>query len=187
EEREAAAGAAHRRLTLMQRSPGGAPRAHTVSRPPARRWRHRAAQPRHHGPHAGLNRQHLQQGTGDRERLSVDLEDGFAGGEGHDAVPGAAAQRAVRAGPNSGPLLELMHARPPRCSEWVKGRARPCVAARPVYDLGPLSTRAVMGDTPRALMCEASVRELRLGSRTTRPSGGMADAGDSKSPGGNPV
>src|SRR5205807_10657642 len=66
-------------------------------------------------------------------------------------------------------------------------RARPCLAARPVYDLGPLRTRAVMRDTPPALMCEASAWQLRLGSRRAGPSGGMADAGDSKSPGGNPV
>src|SRR3989442_14474724 len=59
-------------------------------------------------------------------------------------------------------------------------RARPYRAARPVYDRGPLSTRAVMRDTPRGLMCGAAARRLRLDSRTTRPSGGMADAGDSK-------
>src|SRR5207247_5998799 len=58
--------------------------------------------------------------------------------------------------------------------------ARPCVAARPVYDLGSLRTRAVMRDTPPVLMCGASARRLRLVSRTARPSGGMADAGDSK-------
>jgi len=39
-------------------------------------------------------------------------------------------------------------------------RARPGVAARPVYDLGPPSTRAVMRDTPRALMCGATARRL---------------------------
>src|SRR2546428_417515 len=105
QEREAAVGAAQGGLPLVQGSPGGAPRAYAVSRTPARRGSHRAAQARHHGPHARPNREHLQQGTGDGERPAMDLEDGFDRCEGDDAVPGAAAQRAGRAGPDPGPLL----------------------------------------------------------------------------------
>jgi len=77
QEREAAAGAAHGGLTLVQGSPGGAPGAHAVSRTPARRWGHRAAKARHHGPHARPDREHLQQRTGDGERPAMNLEDGF--------------------------------------------------------------------------------------------------------------
>src|SRR5437870_192787 len=66
------------------------------------------------------------------EQAVVHVHHGFDGGEIHDAVPGAAAQGAVRPGPYAGPVLHLAHWRPPKDGrvrqDRSPGRRAPAVA-----------------------------------------------------------
>src|SRR2546429_2945378 len=70
----------------------------------------------HERPHGKAERQDLQEGPRDAQQTAVDLEHRVARGELHDAIPRAAAQRAVHPGPHSGPVLHLWHAPTPRAA-----------------------------------------------------------------------
>src|SRR5438552_1574413 len=129
-EGEAAGGAAHGGRALMQRRPGTATRAHAVSRAPARRWSHGAAQSQHNRPHARPDGEYLEESARNGEWPPVDVEDRFGIGELHDAVPCPASQRAGGPGPQSGPLLYLVHARPPERS-WPAAAPRAPPPRRP--------------------------------------------------------
>ena len=151
----------------MQRSPGTATRAHAVSRPPTRRWRHGAAQPRHDRPHARPHGEYLQESARNGEWPTVDVEDGFRVGKLHDAVPRAAPQRARRPGPQPGPLLYLVHARPPERS-WPAAAPRALPPPDPVpprehvavHHRAAVPQNTVTRDTTAVLMCEEVVERL---------------------------
>src|SRR2546430_16318125 len=51
------------------------------------------------------------------QRPPVDFEDDIERRELHDAIPGAAAQLAIRSSPDSGPLFQIQHDALPRRSE----------------------------------------------------------------------